>query len=265
LKAVTLHWLFIIVAFSPLFAGADTLDEEAILRKTAEKAKKNEEVARNYGFKLQTVIKKMDSEDKLEEEATKDSHIIWVEGKPYNELLKIDGKEHDSKQKSAELKKKKEFSQSVRDKKKTIRESLTWDDAFQKYDFSFLPPEDGARYVISFKPKAEKLKERNVYEKVLNHLFGKAWFDEQFNLVKAEAWLTEGIRFGFGIFGKIDAIHLTYSQQEFENVWLPMAFHLRYKARRFIFKENQEITTRFYDFYPRPDFNPQEDAGSNRP
>jgi hypothetical protein len=177
----------------------------------------------------------------------------------------VNGKELDSDQQSEEAKRKKDFVKENKEKKKTLREILSWNDAFKKYDFQFLPPEDGIKYLISFKPKSEKLKERNVYEKILNHLFGKAWIDEQFNLIKAEAWLTESLRFGFGIFGKLDNIHFIYTQNNFEEVWLPTAFHLKYKARRFLFKDNQEINTRFYDFYPRPGFDPANAAGSNRP
>lgn len=257
--------IFILLLLTPLlFASETPLKEEEVLRKVAEKAEKNDQAALNYGFKLQTIIKKMDTDGQLEEEIQRDSHIIWLEGKPYNELLTINGKPLDPKNKAEESKRKSEFMKTVSDKKKTLREMLTWNDLFQKYDFAFLPPDGGARYLISFKPKSKKLVERNIYEKVFNHAAGKAWVDDQFNLVRAEAWLTESIRFGFGIFGKIDGIYFTYTQKEFDQVWLPLAFFLKFKARRFLLNDNQEITTRFYDFYPRPDMNQAKTAGTNQ-
>lgn len=253
--------LFLFLAV-PILAY-DNLSEVAVLQKAAEKAEKNEETALNYGFKMETVIRKMDLHGELDKLIKRDSHIIWLEGKPYNELLRINEEAPDSKQRAEEAKRKSEFVKSIREKKKTLRESLTWKDLFQKYDFFFLPPDHGIPYVISFKPKPGKLPERNIIEKVFNYLSGKAWIDEEFNLVRAEAWLTQSIRFGFGIFGKIEGIHFTYAQEEFQQIWLPHAFHLKYKARRFVFNENQEITTRFYDYYPRPDLNRSELTGSN--
>jgi hypothetical protein len=258
-KVLLIIFLFALVL--PVLASED-LTEETVLQKAAEKAEKNEQIALNYGFKLETIIQKMDGDGKLEKEIKRDSNIIWLEGKPYNELLTINGQKPDSSQMAEEAKRKREFIKAIRENKKILRESLTWKDLFKKYDFAFLPADQGIPYVISFKPKEGKLPERNVIEKVFNYLAGKAWIDEKFNLVKAEAWLTQSIRFGFGIFGKIEGIHFTYSQEEFQQVWLPRAFHLRYKARRFVFNDNQDITTRFYDFYPRPNWNQTEPAGS---
>jgi hypothetical protein len=248
----------------PPFIASEDLKEQEVLQKAAEKANQNEQKALNYGFKLQTIIKKMDTDGKLEEQIQRDSHIIWLEGKPYNELLQINGQSLDSKAKAEEFKRKSEFIKTVRENKKTLRESLTWTELFKKYDFAFLPPDGEAQYLISFKPKSDNLPERNVYEKVFNHIAGKAWIDGQFNLLRAEAWLTESIRFGFGIFGKIDGISFTYTQKEYEQVWLPLAFYLKYKARRFLFNDNQEITTRFYDFYPRSDLHQGKPAGTNQ-
>lgn len=264
MKQIGLSVLLAFPIIFPAYASED-LQEEVVLQKAAEKAQKNDEIAKNYGFKMETTIQKLEGDNDVDEEIQRKSHIVWLEGKPYNEILQINGKDLNSKQKAEEAKRRKEFIKSIREKKKTIRESLQWSDVFQKYDFSFLPPEGGIRYLISFKPKAGKLPERNIYEKVFNHLSGKAYVDEQFNLVKAEAWLVESIRFGFGIFGKIEGIHFTYTQKEFESVWLPNSFHLKYKARRFLFRDNQDITTRFYDFYPRPDEPSQNQTGSNRP
>lgn len=261
MKQIVLLVVFLLGLVLPALAS-ETLSEETVLQKAAEKAEKNEEIALNYGFKLETIIKNMDGDGNLEEEIKRDSNIIWLEGKPYNELLTINGKKPDSKELAEEAKRKSEFIKAIREKKKTLRESLTWKDLFKKYDFAFLPAEAGIPYVISFKPKPGKLPERNMIEKVFNFLSGKAWIDGQFNLVRAEAWLTESIRFGFGIFGKIEGIHFTYAQEEFQQVWLPGAFHLKYKARRFFFNDNQDITTRFYDFYPRPNWNPTEPAGT---
>jgi hypothetical protein len=262
---VNLNQLF--VAILLLFAmpafTSEVLSEKEVIHKTAEKAEKNEELARNFGFQLETIIKKMDVDGKLQEEIKRDSHIIWIAGKPYNELLRINGEKLDSKHKAEESRRKSQFLKTIREKKKTLRESLTWNDLFQKYEYSFEKPDSEAQYVISFKPIDGKLQERNVYEKIFNHLTGKAWIDKDFNFLKTEAWLTESMRFGYGIFGKLDGVHFTYSQREFQNVWLPEAFYLKYKARRFIFNDNQEITTRFYDFYPGPGLNRMEHAGSN--
>ena len=113
-----------------------------------------------------------------------------------------------------------------------------------------LPPDKDASYIISFEPKKKKLRQRSRIEKILNHMSGKVWVDEEYNLLRVEAKLTDSVSFGLGLFAKIENIELEYTQQEYEQAVLPASLLLRFKARvALLRKELQEVSTHFYDIF----------------
>src|SRR5262249_15509765 len=121
----------------------------------------------------------------------------------------------------------------------------------QKFKFTMLPAEADALYVMSFVPLNDDLPERNRFERVINHLHGKIWLDENYNLLKAEAELNEPVKYGFGILGKIDELKLTYAQQKFQDLFVPVTFHAKFKARILVKNQQKEIDSKFYDMFER--------------
>ena len=130
----------------------------------------------------------------------------------------------------------------------------TSQDLYEKYNFTMLPPDKDATYLISFEPKKKKLRQRSRVEKILNHLSGKVWVDAGYNLLRVEARLTDTVSFGLGLFAKIENIELEYTQQKYEEAWLPATLFLQFKARVALFKnELQKVNTDFYDIFVKPE------------
>jgi hypothetical protein len=90
-------------------------------------------------------------------------------------------------------------------------------------------------------------------EKILNNMSGKVWVDAEYNLLRVEARLTDSVSFGLGLFAKIENIELEYTQQKYEQAWLPATLFLRFKARVALLKnELQEVSTHFDDIFVKP-------------
>ena len=190
---------------------------------------------------------------------TKEEHrfyrITWIQNQPYLELLKFNGRDLDADARKKEADRKAKFVKSLSKKKEDADDDddITWDDLYAKFDFEQLPPDQNGAYVFSFKPKNEKLANRSSTEKILNHLSGKFWTDNQFNILGAEANLVEDVRFGFGILGKVERLEIKYLQQTFDDAPLPSHLFISFKGRIALLKsEEGEIEATFKDYYRRP-------------
>lgn len=230
----------------------DSLTHDEVLRQIVEKARQNEELANEIGFHQVTAIKKL-NDGKVSSENVRMHRLTWVDNKPYLELLKVNGQEPDAKEKKEETERKARFIQSLRKKSKDDPDNVTWYEMYSKYDFQAMPSDSIGYYVFSFKPKAGRLPERSRTEKVLNHVAGKLWADEKFNIVRAEAQLLENVRFGLGILGNIEKLEMKFEQQDFEQIRVPSYFYVHFKARVALVKtEERKIESTYKDFFRRP-------------
>ncbi|MGH9858026.1 MAG: hypothetical protein ACRD4B_09305, partial [Acidobacteriota bacterium] len=221
-------------------------------RKIVERAKQNEELSNDVGYEQVTTDRKM-KDGKISEQKVRLHRITWLEGKPYPELVKVNGKEPDEKEKKEEKKKKEKFIKSLREKPKKDPEDITWEDLYAKYEFQGLPADSTGVYVFSFHPKSGKLTERSKIEKVLNQIVGTFWADENFNIVRAEARLLDDVKFGLGILGILEKLEMKYEQQNYENILVPSYAYIHFKARVALVKlEERKIEATFTDFFKRP-------------
>ena len=217
---------------------------QKLISRIIEKGQQNYKLSENYGSYKRVVVKKLTNDGKVKQEETKIYRTTWIEGHPYGELIRINDKELTKKQKEAEAKRRSESSKGIRTQ--DLKEILeyTGQDLYQKYDFAILPPDENASYILTFEPKQKKLQQRSRIEKILNHMSGKVWVDEEYNLLKVEAKLTDSVSFGLGLFAKIENIELEYTQQEYKQAVLPASLFLRFKARVALFKrEAQQVST----------------------
>jgi hypothetical protein len=234
------------------FSYSESLSQTEILKKIVERAKQNEELADEVGYHQLTTDRKI-KEGQVSEQEIRLHRITWVENKQYLELLQVDGKEPDRKEKKEEKKKKEKFIKSLREKPKKDPDDITWDDLYAKYDFQRLQADSTAPYVFSFRPKAGKLTERSKIEKILNHILGTFWADENFNIVRAEARLLDDVKFGLGILGILEKLEMKSEQQNYENILVPSYAYIHYKARVALVKlEERNIEATFSDFFRRP-------------
>jgi hypothetical protein len=227
---------------------------QALISRIIKQGQQNYKLSQNYGSYKRVVVKKLSKEGSVKNEETKIYRTTWIEGHPFGELIRINDKELTKKEKETEAKRRSEFIKGIRTQ--DLKEILeyTAQDLYQKYNFTVLPTDKDARYIISFEPKKKKLRQRSRIEKILNHLSGKVWVDAGYNLLRVEGRLTDSVSFGFGLFAKIENIELEYTQQEYKHAVLPASLFLKFKARVALLKnELQEVNTHFYDIFVRPE------------
>lgn len=240
-------------------AGAGTTPQaemEDLVARIVQQAIENDRNSDDYGFYEKAVTRELDSNGKLKKEETRTYQTVWIEGKPYSELVKVNDRPPDGSRKKEETKRRQEFIKALHGKKKaedTDSIEVKWEDLSRKYDFTLLPSDGVSFYLLRFQPRKGKLPERNKVEKVFNNLEGEIRADENYNLIGVKTNLVRSVKFGLGIFAKIDTIDISYSQKSFEQVCLPESFTMKFKARIALFKtENQEVNITFSDYFHRP-------------
>lgn len=262
-KRIGIHFrLLLMLALVSFEAGANciaTTSTNELLSKIVEKAKRNYKLSKHFGSYQSTQVKKLSKDDKIRQEETKTSRTVWIEDQSYSELIRINDKELTKKEKQEEAKRRTKFLKAIRtqktENKAYLKELLKYNgqQLYEKYDFRILPPDRDARFILTFEPKRKKLQERSRIEKILNHLSGKIWADEECNLLKVETKLKDTVSFGLGIFAKIENLEVEYTQQKYQQAWLPATLFRRFKARLAVFKnERQEVSTRYYDVFAKP-------------
>lgn len=258
IQRLNVKLLFLALLFNCLTqfkaAALNETSASQIVQKIVQRLQKNEGKALNYGYLEEALSKEFTDEGKLSEMKKRTYRIIWIENEQYAEMIRSDDKELTPKLKEEEQKRRNKFVSSLHKKQEDDEDDLTWQELFEKYDFQLLPSEGSSAYVIQFQPKERDLKERSRIEKIYNHLSGTIWADGDYNLLKAAATLTNGIRFGLGILGKVEDLQLNYIQQEFDQIWLPKMLNVHYKARILLRTRRHQLDVKFYDPYPRSKF-----------
>jgi hypothetical protein len=242
-----------LVSFSIGASPSSTKDD--LLKKILNRAKENSEKSLEFGFYQITNTKKM-NDGKLASEEVKEYKLIWLNGQPYLELIKKDGKDLDKSEKKKEQDRKAKFVKTLNKKDDDDDEDgddITLDDLYVKYDFQELPADNIGQYVFSFKPKSDKLVERSRIERVVNHVAGKFWADHDFQIVRAEATLMDNVKFGLGIIGNIQTLQAEYEQTPYQGVLMPAKFMIHFKATFAMIKtEERQIQATYTKYYRRP-------------
>jgi hypothetical protein len=234
---------------------ANTLDPE-VLKSIAKKIEKNIELIENYDFYQDQEVKELDDDGSVKKVKKKTYRTILLLDHRYYELIKVDGKDLNDKEKKDEAKRRGKFIKEIQKKGKASEEEededdFTLADLIEKYDFSQLPAEGDAVYVISFKPKTGELKERNRTERILNHLEGKAWITADYNLMRADARLMEPVKYGLGILANVQNVDLKYLQTKFDGILVPETFALQYKARVVVKDQIKQVNSRYFNLTKR--------------
>jgi hypothetical protein len=247
------QFLIPLLLLSFQLSARDALSKQDILKKILERAKQNEQRVKQFGYYQSTNQKKM-KDGKITKEEARFYRITWIQNQPYLELLKFNGKALDADARKKETDRRTKFIKSLSKKEDDDDDDITWDDLYAKYDFVQLPPDQNGLYGFSFKPKNEKLASRSSTEKILNHISGKFWADNHFNILRAEGDLMDEVRFGLGILGKVERLQIKYVQQNFDDAPLPSFLFIRFKGRIALLKsEEGQIEATFKDYYRRPD------------
>lgn len=236
---------------------AEDPDVSQIVERVVDRTQQNLEADDHVGSYQTVAVKKLKG-DEVKQEETKTYRTIWIQDKPYSELVQINFKNLNAKQKKEESKRKSEFVKALYrpSKPKGIHQELRkveWWNLHHKYDFTLLPSEGYSGYILGFRPKNIKLEESTRAERILNHLAGKIWVDPEYNVVKAETYLASPVKFAWGI-AKLEQMNVEFHQQQYGRMQVPAWLHIRFKACAGIFRtEHQDITATWFDVFTKSD------------
>ena len=98
--------------------------------------------------------------------------------------------------------------------------------------------------VMEFAPKSRDLPIRRRQDYLLNKLAGRVWVDEQdFDIVKVEARLTERTRVFWGLLGSIEKADLYFEQTRVSaGVYLPMRLSFFWDGRKLFTPTREKVT-----------------------
>lgn len=252
-----LSFFFTLMLISVLPLKANSFDPE-VLKSIAKKIEKNNELLDNYDFYQDQEVKELDDDGSVKKVKKQTYRTILLLDHRYYELIKVDGKSLNDKDKKDEAKRRGKFIKEIQKSGKAeeedddAEEDFTLEDLIEKYDFSQLPAEGEAVFVISFKPKSGELKERNRTERVMNHLEGRVWIAADYNVMRAEARLMEPVKFGFGLLANVQEVEVSYLQNKFDGIWVPESFALEYKARVLVKDQIKQVHSRYFNLTKRP-------------
>jgi hypothetical protein len=254
-KVFPLIFLFGFVIGGSSLVFAEEFDAE--LRAIADNLKRNTHAVRNYGTTQRIVVTRLTSDGDVKRVEVKTLRTQWVQDKPKNVLIGVDCTDYD-----AHIRHSRQCMEFTREaaKQKTkaskfdseIRK-IRWVELYKNFEFRMLD-KDGPYQVLSFRPKTTNTDTRNRMEKLLSHMTGKVWVDENLNIIKAEAHLASPVSFGLGLVAKVNSLSVQYHQQLYKGVWLPAYLNTEFSARiALVHTERQRIEVTWTDPFCRSD------------
>jgi hypothetical protein len=176
-------------------------------------------------------------------------------GRTYRKLVERDGKaltaeeleKEDQKQEAKEARKAARLygedasRRASAESERRLKETRTIDELFRIYEFQIAGREalDGrGMVVVTFEPRPG-VETQTRSGKILKKFAGRAWIDEEDRqLVRVEAELTDDLSFGFGLLAKLKKGARAQIQRRKVNdeIWLPAQAHFVGNARLFLVK-----------------------------
>jgi hypothetical protein len=252
--------ILVLVTFlcSYLPAEASEQVKKEILQKIIERATENEKEMDNYGYDVNMKVRWLKGDGNTKKTEIRDYRTTWVEDMPRLDLYRINAKPLDYNQRKEQQQRKKEWQKALRDgvqKSDCHRLPITWSEMMQKYDFTIDPNDHSAAYVLNFHHKNVDLPARNRLEKVLNHLDGKIWVDQEFRITKLQGTLNDGVSFGFGI-AKVTDLDFEFIQRPHNDLVIPVSFRLNFNVKALlVYSDQREIISTFSNVHLNPAYD----------
>jgi hypothetical protein len=232
---------------------------EEVVRKIVERAK-NREVRRAtaaFRYTQRRVIEKYDEKGAVKEHEDRRYEVEPLDGASYTGLVEKNGHPLAGTDLTEEQEKRRKFieRQAARNRGKSEDERVPLDaDLFARYRGEVVRREVvGGRpaIVMEFFPKSRDLPIRRRQDYLLNKLAGKVWVDEQdFDIVKVEARLTERTRVYWGLLGNIEKADLYFEQTRVNGtVYLPMRLSFFWDGRKLFTSIREKITAEWSGYH----------------
>jgi Spy/CpxP family protein refolding chaperone len=213
--------------------------------------------ALKYTFFQHTTIEKLDDAGRLKEREERVYELGRVEGEPFLRLIQKNGKPPTEKDIEEERKREREFRKRLEERRKKAKpedEGFRFDrDLMSKYRAEVLGREvvnGRPAWVLRFEPKSRDLPVRKRVDRLTNKLAGKLWIDAQdYEIVKAEASLTEPARVGMGLLANFQKFDLFLEQTRLDDsTWLPARADALLQGRVIFTTTHERRILRWKDF-----------------
>jgi hypothetical protein len=234
--------------------SASQILEEAMARASREDQR---ELVTQYRFKVFRVRDKLDGKGALKERDEEVLENVLIEGFPYQRLIEKNGQALNEKERKEEEKRRAEFREKMAKRKDPTRNeegSFSFNqDLVDRFDFSLEGVEElegGSNYVLSYKPKENKLPVKRRIDRALNKAEGRIWVDqESYEISRVEFELKEKVKLWWGLIGSIHEVKGTVQRQEVDSgVWFPTGFDLYLKGRIFFSSLHSRQQVRWSEF-----------------
>lgn len=233
LRAVALALLLL----SRATAVADTKDlprAEDVIRKAIERAKWSDaqKFDGKFTYTQRTTVDELDSKEKVKKHEVRLYHVLPIEGEPYARLMEKDGRALAASEQKQEQEREQKFRQRQAERKrkkaeKKDNEDVKFDENLAaKYHFEVTGRETlngRPALVLTFEPRSKDLPARRKIDRLLNHVAGRVWIDEQDSeLVRVDLHLAENVTAWGGLLASVRKFFLRFEQSKVDDTaWLP--------------------------------------------
>ena len=234
-----------------LLRAETPLAADEVMQKAVERARwsATQQDRPNYTYTKITVTEELDANGKVKERKEKLYEGVVESGLTYLRLIKVNGQNLPAvelrKQEERELKDRETLAQRKSANGGDDRENFLTTELIAKYIFAVVdrkPVNDRPAYVLTFRPKPGLLQKR-VADRLLNHLGGKIWIDEQeFEIAKIEIHLQSEVSLWGGFLASLKGFSFTLSRTRVEDgVWFNSMSNGDFEGRKLM--DNAHVRT----------------------
>jgi hypothetical protein len=261
-------------------------DVQAFLAEVRERLHSDDFLLDQYTFTEKQTERRLDSDGNLKK-VTTSVYEVYPSPEPghtYRKLVERDGKpltaeelaKEDEKQETKEAKKEAKLygedasRRASAESERKLKETKAIDELFRIYEFQIVGREalDGRNaIVVIFEPRPG-VETDTRGGKILKKFTGRAWIDEEDRqLVRVEADLTDDLSFGFGILAKLKkGAHARIERRKInDEIWLPAQAHFVGNARLFLVKGIHVDALSEYSDYKKFTVATEAAAGPEQP
>ncbi|MDP9267090.1 MAG: hypothetical protein M3P27_02035 [Acidobacteriota bacterium] len=190
-----------------------------------------------YRWRQNRVVEKYDQDGNIQDRTELLFEVIPAADKTTYHMLAKNGRPLSGGEQKAEEDKEAKSTASLKNTKQSAKDQSVAIDAdlLSRFTFAYAGEEAVAgrkAYVLSFTPKPGPLPETRRMDRVLNHLRGQVWVDQQtYAVSKVDMALTEPVKYFAGL-GVVRSMHLKIEMTALDkNVMVPQQTWVEYDAR----------------------------------
>jgi len=197
----------------------------------------------DYVYTKLSITEELDDKGRVKDRKQKRYQVLFHSGLSYLKLMKVEGQNLSAaelrKQQDHELAERQKLTQTKFAKGGDNRENFLTPELVAKYRFTLIGSEcvhGRPTYELKFEPKAPDLPVKQMIDRLLNHLSGTVWIDEEeFEIAKAEAHLDSEVTLWGGVLASLKRVTLCLERTRIDDgVWFNRATTGDFEGRRLL-------------------------------